>query len=211
LSYSKTKKELDDAYSNPPKQPSQNLTTTLPALIVVWGLFLFGMVSGAIILILPAAIIWLIWAYFSKEDDKKMDSHESTKVYLRKLEEKQKKILNKWSWRFKPGGLDMIEYEARVQIEDLIEEYDRKSTDYDDLENHLNTISQENPQRIKVLKDEIAHFGNTINENDEEYISRMNEIKSLEKEIKQTELDLKNLDKERQKTEDKILILVRNN
>jgi septal ring factor EnvC (AmiA/AmiB activator) len=210
MSYSKTKKEIIDTRRNPPKTPSGNITTTIPLLIVIWGLILFGIVSGAIILILPAAIIWLIWNNYNKGDNNKRESHQSTIDYLNELEKKQKKILDKYLYKFKTNKLENIEYEKRVHIEDLIEEYDRKSNEYKDLENHLNTISQENPQRIEELKREIAHFGDTIDVNDEEYISRMKEIKSLEKEIKKIELNLIYLTKERQKTQDEIFSLVRN-
>jgi len=211
MSYSRTDKEIDRFIQN---KKTQSVPMSIFKIIMILGVllvFIISIATGAFILLIPALIIYVILGLHNKKDDENEKYHSSKLNHLYDLRDKQKAILDKWTWKFKPNGLDMIEYEERVQIEDLIEEYDRKSTDYDDLENHSNTISQENPQRIKVLKDEIAHFGNTINENDEEYISRKNEIKSLEKEIKQTELDLKNLDKERQKTEHKIISLVRNN
>jgi|TARA_B100000315_G_scaffold82591_1_gene75721 molecular chaperone DnaK (HSP70) len=209
MSYSKTKNSIEKKYENPPKD-THWFILLFGGLGVFCG-FLFLMVTGAFLLLIPLGIIWGVIYLFINKKDEKIEFHDSTIDSLQELSKEQKTILDKWSWKFKTYGLDTIEYEERVQIEDLIEEYDRKSTDYDDLENHLNTISQENPQKIKVLKDEISHFGDTIDENDEEYISRMKKIKSFKKEIKQTELDLKNLDKERQKTEDKILSLVGNN
>ena len=94
------------------------------------------------------------------------------------------------------------QYKVPKQIDD---------PDYDEPDRaHEKLTQREIKQRIKELKDEIVHFGYTIDENDEEYISRMNEIKSLGKEIKQTELNLINLYKGRQMTEDEIFSLVRN-
>jgi len=210
MSYSRTEKEIDRSFEN---DETQSVPMSIFKIIVtfgVLGLFIVSVATGAFILLIPALIIFGILHLHNKKDEENEKSRYSKRDYLNDLRDKQKAILDKWMSKFKPDGLDMIEYEERIQIEDLIEEYDRKSNEYKDLEYHLNTISKENPQRIKELNDEIVHFGYTIDENDEEYISRMNEIKSLGKEIKQTELNLINLDKGRQMTEDEIFSLVRN-
>ena len=211
MSYSKTDKEIDRFIQN---KPTQSVPMSIFKIIVTLGyllLFIIGIATQEFILLIFALIIYGVMYMNLKKDDDNEKYHSSKLKHLYDLLDEQKKILHKWLWKFKPDGLDMIEYEERVQIEDLIEEYDRKSNDYDNLENHLNTISQEYPQKIKVLIDEITHFGDTIDENDEEYISRMKKIKSLKKEIKQTELNLKNLDKKRQNTAKKIISLVGNN
>lgn len=54
-------------------------------------------------------------------------------------------------------------------------------------------IKDENPKKIKIIEDELSRYGDLINNNDIEYITRANKIRELKKEVVSVKLQIERL------------------
>tara|TARA_B100000315_G_C14361020_1_gene488463 strand:+ start:124 stop:762 length:639 start_codon:yes stop_codon:yes gene_type:complete len=72
---------------------------------------------------------------------------------------------------------------------------------------YLDKIKIINPEKIKILKDEISYYDTKIkmDENDIEYSTRKDEIRELEKEIISVEISIKRLEEDYDNKENEIL------
>ncbi|RMZ49120.1 hypothetical protein EB821_04035 [Candidatus Marinimicrobia bacterium PRS2] len=79
------------------------------------------------------------------------------------------------------------------EIIDLCRDYESNFEQIKSVTSDLFKKEDSYPFTISKLESEISHYGDTIDKNDIEYISRKNEIKNMKKELKSIELELKNL------------------
>jgi len=107
-------------------------------------------------------------------------------------EERRKKILARWEKKFPPPDPEWQTYHT-YEKEDLVFKYDRIFNQFEHKQEYLSRISVENPEKVRILEGEIEHYGDTIDENDNEYISRVDEIRRLRREIPTVELELRDI------------------
>ena len=113
--------------------------------------------------------------------------------------ENQEILFKREQWKKKQGYIQ--NYNLRTnspdEIIDLCSQYENECDFLKDLYSRYSNKKNEYPSIIRDLELEIQHYGDTINEDDIEFINRNNQIKDLKKELKTLELEIKKIEKQK--------------
>ena len=139
-------------------------------------------------------ILALFVVYIVPGIEKKMPEPQWRKERRRsdENEERKRNIVAKWETKFGPEDVDWDIY-FDFYREDFLIKYDRVHNEFERKSEYLSRIRVENIEKVRTLEGEIDHYGDTINVDDNEYISRMNEIRRLRREIPTVELELRDI------------------
>jgi len=140
-----------------------------------------------IIFLIILIIIGLFFGSRSDERDRieTEEIFESDRLYKKWMD---KLGLKYYSYRFPLVDTD--------EEKNLLSRIDYEFNQLEDRKNYLSKIKVENPKSVEKLNREIEMYGDLIDENDEDFISRKNLIHNLKKEIISVEIEVERMKEE---------------